>query len=353
MLASIPPTLKRILPAVLGWFVFVAPCSSAPADVEPVLVRAHRTVTAPPRVLALYYGWYGTPQVSKSWSHYQDVRVAEKKIGSHVNFPAQGPYDSTDPQVLERHVQQAKTAGVETLVCSWWGKNDLTDRSFRALLPIAARQGLTLCPLYERVPDANVAQSVVREWRYLLSEYGRSPGWLKVDGKPVFFLFGRVRSQLAPEQWAEALTRLEREAPPGAIAIIDGAEFQDALVFDGMFTFDPRGSYRGQDLSAVPGIFQAVHRPILERAARFHRIPVLTVVPSREETERRDVAFYRLQWQEAAQQKKAWIFVNSFNFWHVGTEIEPSAEYGDLYLKTTATMAAEFKRPPPRVIIGK
>ena len=38
-----------------------------------------------------------------------------------------------------------------------------------------------------------------------------------------------------------------------------------------------------------------------------------------------------------------WVLIDSFNQWEIGTEIEPSREYGDLYLKLTAEQAARFK----------
>jgi hypothetical protein len=38
-----------------------------------------------------------------------------------------------------------------------------------------------------------------------------------------------------------------------------------------------------------------------------------------------------------------WVLVESFNHWEIGTEIEPSVQFGDQYLKLTAEYAARFK----------
>ena len=44
-----------------------------------------------------------------------------------------------------------------------------------------------------------------------------------------------------------------------------------------------------------------------------------------------------------ASARPDWILIDSFNQWETGSEIEPSVEFGDLYLKLTAEYAARFK----------
>jgi hypothetical protein len=212
------------------------------------------------------------------------------------------------------------------------------------LLPAAARHGLTLALLYERCPQPGNPAPVAADFRAFVTEHARSPGYLKLAGRPVFFLFGRVRHELGHELWADVLAGLEKDHPPGVFAVADGTGLDDALVFDGLFVFDSRRFYQGKDILGAGNLFYSVHRALLDRAARFRRLPVVTVTPSRDDGERRDVAFYRVQWQAALRQKGAWVFVNSFNLWGAGTEIEPSEEYGDLYLRTTAQQAAEYRR---------
>lgn len=355
--------MRRLgLTGVVAGAVFAAPLFAAPAQQEPVLVCAQRAVTASPRILALYYGWYGTPQTSKCWLHYEDVDLEKKRIGSQVHYPASGPYDSTDPVTLERHVALAQGAGIDTLVCSWWGKEDQTDRSLRALLPLAARHGVTVCPLYERVPRAGSLASVLDEWRYLLVQYGRSPAWLKIDGRPVLFVYENARKQLEPEQWAEGLVTLERETPAGVLAFCDSGELVDVLIFDGLFHLNPAPLYKNTLPAAVPAVFQDAHRSLMGRTRRFRRIPVLTVTPGYNdsrtlpgsgpitasqrglEVDRQDGALYRAQWTEALKQPAPWVLINSFNQWHAGTEIEPSVELGDQYLKLTREYALQLKR---------
>ena len=52
---------------------------------------------------------------------------------------------------------------------------------------------------------------------------------------------------------------------------------------------------------------------------------------------------YNVLWQQAITDDPDWILINSFNQWHAGTEIEPSVEMGDKYLRLTHQYAAQFK----------
>jgi glycoprotein endo-alpha-1,2-mannosidase len=52
---------------------------------------------------------------------------------------------------------------------------------------------------------------------------------------------------------------------------------------------------------------------------------------------------YRTQWQEAIAADPNWVLITSWNEWHEGSEIEPSLESGEQYLKQTSELSARFK----------
>lgn len=79
-------------------------------------------------VHAFYYAWYGNPKFDGKyihWNHVQlphwDAKVAERYpqgrhsppdgIGSNF-YPSLGPYSSRDPEVIEAHMQQLRTAAI-------------------------------------------------------------------------------------------------------------------------------------------------------------------------------------------------------------------------------------------------
>lgn len=79
-------------------------------------------------VHTFYYAWYGNPKFDGKyihWNHVQlphwDPKVAERypqgrysppdSIGSNF-YPSLGPYSSRDPEVIEAHMRQLRTAAI-------------------------------------------------------------------------------------------------------------------------------------------------------------------------------------------------------------------------------------------------
>ena len=62
---------------------------------------------------------------------------------------------------------------------------------------------------------------------------------------------------------------------------------------------------------------------------------------------RRRGQFYRDYWTVASDfvgPDQPFLLVTSFNEWHEGTELEPSSEYGDMYLTLTRELAAGIRK---------
>jgi len=335
------------------------------AGPDPLAARAAVRITnVSKRVLALYYPWYGTPQRSGRWLHQDGVDPAKKTIESHTRYPALGPYDSTDPQVLERHLEQAKAAGIDTLVCSWWGRQDPTDKGVRALLPMAAAKGMTLCVLWERLPGLKTQEAATSDLTYLADALGKQPGYLKENGRPVVFALAPVCQALQDDQWAEVFADVAKAAAPGVRIIGEGESQSDLLLWDGLHSLAYLQRMRERSATVCARVLHDLYRvPIL--LGRFQgRISVVTLSPGCDDRkltkklgpkaalviEREDGATYRAVWDQAVRDEPDWVLINSFNQWHSGTEIEPSLELGDKYLSLTREGAARFKaiRPTPR-----
>jgi hypothetical protein len=96
------------------------------------------------------------------------------------------------------------------------------------------------------------------------------------------------------------------------------------------------------------------------------KISTITVIPGYDDTKirkpglavkRYKTRLYRAQWEEAIKADPHWILITSFNEWHEGSEIEPSAEYKHQYLELTSRYARLFKAKKrnihPKVASGK
>ncbi len=118
-------------------------------------------------VLAFYYAWFD----QATWSS-----------GQFSDQPSQ-PYDSRDRATIQRHVAQAKAAGIDALVQSWYGPNggsdNMTESNFAALLDAAQAAGLraavdfeTTGPLFGSAGDVPSALATLR------GGHARPPGYL-------------------------------------------------------------------------------------------------------------------------------------------------------------------------------
>ena len=307
------------------------------------------------RVMAFYYPWYGTPEVSGHWRHWDGINREEKKIATSTHYPAIGPYDSQDPEIMARHIHQAKEHGIDTFIFSWWGKGDFSDRALPRMLEEAQEQDFKLSLYWERAPKRNGSrvEGSVQTLSYVLEKYGDHPAFLRVDGKPVIFIYGRVMGQIAWRQWKPIIEKTRAETGQDFLLIADGYGNENyARVFDGIHVYNPVGWVIDKSRNALRDEAEERYGNAVDLAHRFNKIAACTIIPGYNDTKirepgkatgRKDGDIYRILWRNAIQAGADWVVITSWNEWHEGSDIEPSVEYGDLYLDLTAQFADQFK----------
>ena len=299
------------------------------------------------KVLAFYYTWYGNPQVSGRWFHWRndesDFSLLDEKglpFARSTNHPTIGLYDSNDPLVIAGHLKLAQKARIDALIATWWGQGDFTDTALKAVLDVADKMqsGTKVTVYYETVPDKN-PRKATDDLLYILRNYGAKQSFLKVDGVPVVFLYGRAIGQLSARQWGEVAAAVKREIPVLLIADTDSRTKPNKADFDGFHFYNPVGRIkRGVNMN-----------PFYEEYTQQYRVPgkilSLTIIPGYDDTHvrkpgtavpRDNATLYKQLWFSAASAKPDWILITSWNEWHEGSEIEPSLEFGDLYLNLTS-----------------
>ncbi len=328
-------------------------------------IMLHRSAAAkverlsiPRKVLAFYYPWYGNPKVkdgSQRWSHWEGVDEAKKQISTSTHYPLLGAYDSHSPDLIAQHCIWAKHAGVDGLIVSWWGKGGFEDQAVERILKGCKDAGLQMTVYYEAVPSPKNAKSAAKDVLYVLNRYGSHPAWLKVDGKPVIFVYGRALGEIGLKGWREAIAEVNNNYPSGAVFIGDQISQKAARVFDGLHTYNPVGHLQGKNPEQVKTWAKATYSKWVETAASQGRISTLTIIPGYDDTkirkpglkvERFNGDLYRAQWEEAIAAAPHWVLITSWNEWHEGSDIEPSVEHGGKYLNITAEFAKRFKSNP-------
>src|SRR5215471_6209357 len=93
------------------------------------------TVAASKPVMVYYMPWFTAKPYSQTWGwhwtmdHFNPEEVnavGERQIASWY-YPLIGPYDSSDPAVLEYHVLLMKLAGIDGAIVDWYGSADFLD----------------------------------------------------------------------------------------------------------------------------------------------------------------------------------------------------------------------------------
>ncbi len=310
----------------------------------------------PHEVLAFYYGWYATPQVSGVWYHWGNVDLAHEHIGTTAHYPLGGPYDSHDPQVVEHQCELARQAGITGFIVSWWGPGSFEDRGVPILLHAAQHTGLKVT-IYDEIATHTrspaSAATVESDLLYILHRYAQNPAWLRVNRTPVIFIYGRVIQAISWTAWPRIIEHTEAASPTGVAFVADQFSSQAAHVFDGLHAY----SYAGAIHSLTTPQLQrwaATNYPHWVKLAGPNHISCVTIMPGyddRSQTQRPPPhlvldrhagSTYSTLWQQAIAAHPNWILITSWNEWHEGTEIEPSKEFGDTALLTTQVYAHQF-----------
>ena len=307
------------------------------------------------QVLAFYYGWYGNVQVSYEWRHWEKVDPVIERIENVADFPAYGAYDSHDAVIVDRQAAAAHAAGITGFIASWWGRDSFEDRGMPLLLVAAAKHKLSVSAYYEQIRGEDAASRVkaaVDDIEYLLAQYGSDKAWLRADGKPVLFIYGRALHELSPADWQEVMAQVRRDNPGGVVLIADSLDPKSVSAFDGASTYNITGQTQHKTPPEIRAWAHAAY-PKMVAAAGPGKISTVTIIPGYDDrntgrlsprpiTDRWGRETYRVLWQEAIAAAPDYVLITSWNEWHEGSEIEPSVEYGSRILDETAAFSREF-----------
>ncbi len=284
----------------------------------------------PALVLSFYYPWWGRADgPSGKWYHWNPT-TARHDV---TDTPVLGLYDSNDSAVVRQHIRWAKEAGIDAFVSSWWGPTSFEDHSLQVLLAVAQQEHFKVSIILE---NPFTPAELYDDFHTLLATRATSPAWLRVNGRPVVFVYARIMNRFTPDdfRWAFAGT--------GAFTIADAQDSVQAAPFDGVFSYGPvqdLDGYLGQEATQI-----AAHHAA-------GRIYVAAAVPGYDDRvirqpgrylARDSGAMFRRMWASAAGAD--WVTITSWNEWHEGTEIEPSLEYGRSYLDLARTLGDGWRR---------
>jgi len=163
---------------------------------------------------AHYYPWYGAPrnENDRGW-----LRKALRGRLEPRQLPALGIYDSRDQEVIGKHIEQSIYAGIDFWSVSWWGPGRRDDQTLREnILTHPNVSKLKYAVLYESTGrlssfDKPDYSNLIPDFSYMKEHLFSNPNYLKIDDKPVVFIYlTRVYFRNRGE---EALVALRKEFP--------------------------------------------------------------------------------------------------------------------------------------------
>lgn len=255
-----------------------------------------------------YYPWF-----PNAWN--------QQGITPYTNYtPAKGLYDSGNRQTIQSHISEMQQGKIEAGIASWWGPGHHTDSRVPTLLEVAAPTPFRWTLYYEDEGSADPAVATIQEdLSWIKSRYSSSSAYLRVDGRPVLFVYGGPGDGCGTaDRWVEA----NRSFGFYLVLKVFSGYRTCASQPDSWHQYAPAKAADAQlphSHSIAPGFWKAGESPRLAR----------------------DLPRWRGNIREMVASGARWQLVVSWNEWGEGTQVEGSRELGDAWLQALATDGAE------------
>ena len=325
-------TLKRGMLLVLALVLVAAVFMQPP---QPAAAQSGK------QVWAFYMGFWGGPM---TWDWQNDVLT---------DRPAIGPYDSRDPNVAATQIDQAKGAGIDGFIVSWFGLSDnlTTTPVLNNLLDRAAERGFGVAAAVD-IFNQNFNRNrdeLVNSLNWLINDRANHPGYLRYNGKPVIFFAFQNNSGLSAADWQAIRNQVDPNR--NTIWIAEGVSgccvYGGAM--DGMYAFNlawANGSAMRflHEKQAAQNAGASMYIPTVHPGWDESRIAARDNRPNPTSPRgRANGQFLANSWNGAVAAGTDVILVVSWNEFMENSHIEPSQNFGTQSLDVLRPLIAQWK----------
>lgn len=173
-----------------------------------------------PYYATFFYPWSENPNTDGHWSYWNDNGHSPpanwfsnySPDPNPASFdPANELYSSNNYTIFKWQLSKLAEAKQEVGISSWWGQGHKTDSSFNKIVTDFMNRADNPYPnfrwtiYYEKEGSADPPVSeIVADLNYIKTNYTNQPSFLKIDGKPVVFVYAGADGADMASRWAQA-----------------------------------------------------------------------------------------------------------------------------------------------------
>lgn len=180
---------------------------------------------SPPYYTTFFYPWSQNPNTDGKWSYWSDVNNNPPNTWFSHYLPDPDPsrfdpqtelYSSKNDSIIYWQLDKIREAKIGVAISSWWGQGHKTDSVFSHIIkeimkrPDNPHPNLRWALYYEWEGFADhPAAEIANNLNYIAANYANEPGYLKINGKPVIFVYGGANDTATSgyhTRWAQANT---------------------------------------------------------------------------------------------------------------------------------------------------
>jgi len=173
--------------------------------------------TQGPKVIAAFQPWFGDPD--------------------HIRIE----YNSNDPAVIHRQIQEAKKLGIYAFAVDWYGeRHPFLDRSYALIQQMASKEHFHVALMYDETEedDGHATEDALEALQSAYKKYigPDAPGhdaYLQFRGRPVVFVFPKRGNT----DWNQVRQTVNGWASPPVLLYKDDPPPQFSGAFDGQYAW--------------------------------------------------------------------------------------------------------------------
>ena len=325
-----------------------------------MIITLEDKLSQAPKVGTFYYPWYGKYRQWMSEGHNPPKNWAsnflpnlESSSSSSWFNPSIQLYDSNNVTIVKKQLALMKQAGIQFAISSWWGQNSYEDLEFDNIIsnvmqaPDNPYPNLkwTLYHEWEGFSDPTL-EYLLSDLDYIKAKYTSSPSYMKINGKPVIFVYNAAHAYYDPvndlDRWKQARAQTGFFVVMKVEPLSKGADPDN---MDGWHQYNPTLRYDQQGsyyASISPGYW------------KWHEDARLI----------RNVAEFESAASKLASANVQFKLIETWNEWGEGSGVEPaldvvhndangpfqpaSASYGNMYVSILGKYLAGISREVPK-----